>query len=107
LELPKALELLVGIIGPGSQGVCAKLLTDLAINPQGNSRLAWDIAIHEAIIGLNDLRRVGPAGEGNGEFPLHFNSLLIVRVSGPSVSAAPAGPNALNDYINQSSHLLS
>lgn len=45
--------------GPGSEGVSAKLLDDLAVDPSGESRLSWDIAIGEAIHGLKELQRYG------------------------------------------------
>jgi hypothetical protein len=43
--------------GPGSEGVSTKLLDDLAVDPSGESRLSWDIAIGEAIHALKELQR--------------------------------------------------
>lgn len=58
MELPEALEQLIRILGPGSGEVSSKLLDDLAVDPYGVSRVSWDIALQEAIVGLNKLKRV-------------------------------------------------
>jgi hypothetical protein len=57
LDIPKAMEQLVGIFGPGSEGVSSKLLDDLAVDPQGGSRVNWDTAVRKAVIHLNELKR--------------------------------------------------
>jgi hypothetical protein len=69
LELAEALEQLGEIFGPGSEAVCTKLLDDLAVDPWGDSRVSWDVAIREAIDQLNELKRgeLGDKGKEKGK----------------------------------------
>lgn len=57
MEIFQALQQLVEIFGPGSEEMTTKLLDDLAIDPDGESRSSWDTAIGEAIEKLNELKR--------------------------------------------------
>ena len=45
------------MFGVGSEGVCSKLLDDLAVNPSGERWVSWDIGIRTAIDSLNELKR--------------------------------------------------
>jgi hypothetical protein len=65
LEVPVALQRLVNIFGPGSEAMSSKLLDDLAVDPSGESRASWDIAIEEAINRLNELKSAQHGEKGN------------------------------------------
>jgi hypothetical protein len=64
LELPDAIAQLVKIFGPGSEAVTTQLLDDLAVDPSGDSRASWDIAILKAINELEKLKRDQPGDKG-------------------------------------------
>lgn len=121
------------IFGAGSEPLCSKLLDDLAVDPSGESRASWGIAVAEAIHALNELKRseVGDRAKQKGkEAEVNRPDVEMDEVSPPAAAAAEEGGeksgendsscagdvamgepgssrDALKVYMAQSSQLLS
>lgn len=69
------------------------------MDPHGDSRVSWDIAVGNAIIGLNELKRDEPGkGKGKGLRFLYFYNTLLIICLWPGKEATLTGPDIEMDW---------